>query len=94
MPDLLQYEDKMMFYPSAQTKGRANDLLYQSQAWGDRGLGQALQRLVERDQRREQEEDQKAGLRATLPADHHMNLQQEVALSLAPPTGGKWWILV
>ncbi|RVE71132.1 hypothetical protein OJAV_G00071770 [Oryzias javanicus] len=65
-PDLLQYEDKMMFYPSTQTKGGADDLLYQPQAWGDRGLGQALQRLVERDQRREQEEDQKAAYLAAL----------------------------
>ncbi|XP_004084577.1 uncharacterized protein LOC101159720 [Oryzias latipes] len=58
VPDLLQYEDKMRSYP--QSEARANDLFYHSQAWRDRGLGQALQRLVETDQRREQEEDQKA----------------------------------
>lgn len=39
-------------------------MYYQSDDWRGRGLDQALQRLVERDQRREQEEEQRGGERA------------------------------
>ncbi|KAA0714372.1 hypothetical protein E1301_Tti019968 [Triplophysa tibetana] len=46
------YEAQMMSYPAA---GRSNDLYYQPEALRTQGLGQALQRLVESDQRREQE---------------------------------------
>lgn len=49
------YEDPIISYSAvSQNGGKAND-------WG-RGLDQALQRLVERDQRRELEEEQRAGL--------------------------------
>jgi len=59
--NLLSYEDQMMSYPGMQAGGGANDMYYQSEDWRGRGLDQALQRLVERDQRREQEEEQRAG---------------------------------
>lgn len=58
----LPYEDQMMSYPG----GGANDLYYQSEDWRGRGIDQALQRLVERDQRREQEEEQRAAYLAAL----------------------------
>lgn len=61
--NLVPYEDQMMSYPATQGGGRANDLYYQTDDWRGRGLDQALQRLVERDQRREQEEEQRAGWR-------------------------------
>ena len=60
--NLLPYEDQMMSYPTTQGGGGVNDLYYQSDDWRGRGLDQALQRLVERDQRREQEEHQREGL--------------------------------
>lgn len=61
--NLLPYEEQMMSYPASQGGGGLNDLYYQSDDWRGRGLDQALQRLVERDQRREQEEEQRAGWR-------------------------------
>ncbi|GLD69113.1 uncharacterized protein AKAME5_002042600 [Lates japonicus] len=64
--NLLPYEDQMMSYPAAQGGGGASDLYYQSDDWRGRGLDQALQRLVERDQRREQEEEQRAAYLAAL----------------------------
>ncbi|XP_070824007.1 proprotein convertase subtilisin/kexin type 1 inhibitor, like [Chaetodon trifascialis] len=64
--DLLPYEDQMMSYPATQGRGGVNDLYYQSDNWRGRGLDQALQRLVERDQRREQEEEQRAAYLAAL----------------------------
>ncbi|XP_042263876.1 proprotein convertase subtilisin/kexin type 1 inhibitor, like [Thunnus maccoyii] len=64
--NLLPYEEQMMSYPAAQGGGGANDLYYQSDDWRGRGLDQALQRLVERDQRREQEEEQRAAYLASL----------------------------
>ncbi|KAL3975031.1 hypothetical protein ACER0C_023657 [Sarotherodon galilaeus] len=66
LPNLLPYEDQMMSYPAMQGGGRANDLYYQSDDWRGRGLDQALQRLVERDQRKEQEEEQRAAYLAAL----------------------------
>ncbi len=64
--NLLPYEDQMMAYPASQGGDGVNDLYYQSDDWRGRGLDQALQRLVERDQRREQEEEQRAGWRALI----------------------------
>ncbi|XP_053174045.1 proprotein convertase subtilisin/kexin type 1 inhibitor, like [Scomber japonicus] len=64
--NLVPYEDQMMSYPATQGGGRANDLYYQTDDWRGRGLDQALQRLVERDQRREQEEEQRAAYLASL----------------------------
>lgn len=58
----LPYEDQMMSYPAMQRGGSGvDDLYYQAADWRGRGLDQALQRLVERDQRREVEEEQRAG---------------------------------
>ncbi|XP_008400527.1 proprotein convertase subtilisin/kexin type 1 inhibitor, like isoform X2 [Poecilia reticulata] len=62
----LPYDDQMMSYPALQAGGGANDLYYQSEDWRGRGIDQALQRLVERDQRREQEEEQRAAYLAAL----------------------------
>ncbi|XP_012710006.2 proprotein convertase subtilisin/kexin type 1 inhibitor, like [Fundulus heteroclitus] len=62
----MPYEDQMMSYPAMQAGGGANDLYYQSEDWRGRGIDQALQRLVERDQRREQEEEQRAAYLAAL----------------------------
>ncbi|XP_051280890.1 proprotein convertase subtilisin/kexin type 1 inhibitor, like, partial [Dicentrarchus labrax] len=64
--NLLPYEDQMMSYPATQGGGGVNDLYYQSDDWRGRGLDQALQRLVERDQMREQEEEQRAAYLAAL----------------------------
>ncbi|XP_023261934.1 uncharacterized protein LOC111654967 [Seriola lalandi dorsalis] len=64
--NLLPYEEKMMSYPATQEGGGGNDLYYQLDDWRGRGLDQALQRLVERDQRREQEEEQRAAYLAAL----------------------------
>ncbi|KAM4563633.1 proprotein convertase subtilisin/kexin type 1 inhibitor, like isoform 1-T2 [Odontesthes bonariensis] len=64
--NLLPYEDQMMSYPGVQAGGGANDMYYLSEDWRGRGLDQALQRLVERDQRREQEEEQRAAYLAAL----------------------------
>ncbi|KAM6924975.1 proprotein convertase subtilisin/kexin type 1 inhibitor, like [Xenentodon cancila] len=66
LQDLMPYEDKMMSYPVQRSGGGTNDLYYQSDSWKGRGLDQALQQLVERDQRREQEEDQRAAYLASL----------------------------
>ncbi|XP_076860100.1 proprotein convertase subtilisin/kexin type 1 inhibitor, like [Brachyhypopomus gauderio] len=60
--DSLAYEAQMMSYPPADLKGRANDLYYQPDALRAQGLGQAIQQLVENDQRREQEAAYLAGL--------------------------------
>lgn len=57
----LVYEDQLMQYPAGHGGGGVNDLYYQSDDWRGQGLDQALQRLVERDKRREQEEEQRAG---------------------------------
>lgn len=59
--NLLPYEEQMMSYNAAQGGGGSNDLYYQSDDLRGRGLNQALQQLVERDQRREQEEGERAG---------------------------------
>ncbi|XP_037628646.1 proprotein convertase subtilisin/kexin type 1 inhibitor, like isoform X1 [Sebastes umbrosus] len=64
--NLLPYEDQMLSYPATQGVGGANNLYYQPGDWRGRGLDQALQRLVERDQRREQEEEQRAAYLAAL----------------------------
>ncbi|XP_022075715.1 uncharacterized protein LOC110969846 isoform X2 [Acanthochromis polyacanthus] len=56
--NLLPYDD--------QRGGGASDLYYQSDNWRGRGLDHALQRLVEKDQRREQEEEQRAAYLAAL----------------------------
>ncbi|XP_029994250.1 proprotein convertase subtilisin/kexin type 1 inhibitor, like [Sphaeramia orbicularis] len=64
--NMLPYEDHMMSYRATQEGGGANDLYYQTNDWRGRGLDQALQRLVERDQRREQEEEQRAAYLAAL----------------------------
>lgn len=56
----------MMSYPVQRSVAGANELYYQPEGWKGRGLEQALQQLVERDQRREQEEDQRAGGRALM----------------------------
>lgn len=56
----LPYEDQLS-YPASHGRSGVSDLYYQSDDWGGQGLDQALQRLVERDQRREAEEDQRAG---------------------------------
>ncbi|XP_029363276.1 proprotein convertase subtilisin/kexin type 1 inhibitor, like [Echeneis naucrates] len=64
--NLLPYEDQMLSYPALHDEGVANDLYYQSDDWRGKGLDQALQRLVERDQRREQEEEQRAVFLAAL----------------------------
>lgn len=58
---LLPYDGQLMPYPAGRGGGGVNDLYYQSDDWRGQGLDQALQRLVERDQRREQEEEQRAG---------------------------------
>ncbi|XP_060914387.1 proprotein convertase subtilisin/kexin type 1 inhibitor, like [Labrus mixtus] len=66
LPNLLPYEDRMMSYPTSQGGGGANDPYYQTDDWRGRGLDQALQRLVERDQRRVQEEEQRAAYLSSL----------------------------
>ncbi|XP_073675159.1 proprotein convertase subtilisin/kexin type 1 inhibitor, like [Garra rufa] len=53
--DSVPYEAQMMSYPTADFRSRSNDLYYQPEVLRAQGLGQALQRLVENDQRREQE---------------------------------------
>ncbi|XP_029114227.1 proprotein convertase subtilisin/kexin type 1 inhibitor, like isoform X1 [Scleropages formosus] len=58
--DPLPYEAQMMSYPPVE--GQANELLYQPEGWRGQGLGQALQRLVEDDRRRDQEAAYLAGL--------------------------------
>ncbi|KPP68214.1 hypothetical protein Z043_113124 [Scleropages formosus] len=58
--DSLPYEAQMMSYPPVE--GQANELLYQPEGWRGQGLGQALQRLVEDDRRRDQEAAYLAGL--------------------------------
>lgn len=51
--DLLPYEADMMSYPT-----RRDALYNQPEEWKGRALGQALQRLVESDQRQEQQEEE------------------------------------
>lgn len=54
--DSLPYEAQMMSYsPGAEMKVRASDLYNQPDAWKAKGLSQAIQQLVESDQRRDQE---------------------------------------
>ncbi|KAK2898239.1 hypothetical protein Q8A67_009657 [Cirrhinus molitorella] len=53
--DSVPYEAQMMSYPAADFRSRSNDLYYQPEVLRAQGLGQALQRLVESDQKREQE---------------------------------------
>ncbi|KAK6304024.1 hypothetical protein J4Q44_G00264780 [Coregonus suidteri] len=57
--DSLPYEAGMMSYPGESadflTRRGDNKALYQPEEWTGQGLGQALQQLVENDQRREQE---------------------------------------
>ncbi|XP_043103361.1 proprotein convertase subtilisin/kexin type 1 inhibitor, like [Puntigrus tetrazona] len=53
--DSVPYEAQMMSYPAADFRSRSNDLYYQPEVLRAQGLGQALQRLVENDQKREQE---------------------------------------
>ncbi|XP_068454735.1 proprotein convertase subtilisin/kexin type 1 inhibitor, like [Clinocottus analis] len=64
--DLLPYEEQMTSYPNTQGGGGADQLYYQSDGWRGRGLDQALQRLVQRDQRQEQEEQQRAAYLAAV----------------------------
>ncbi|TDH11055.1 hypothetical protein EPR50_G00081590 [Perca flavescens] len=64
--NLLPYEDQMLTYPATQRGAGANNLYYQSDDWRGRGMDQALQRLVERDQRREQDEEQRAAYMAAM----------------------------
>lgn len=54
--NLLPYKDQMMSYPASQR--RVNDLYYQPDAWRARGLDEALQRLADKNQRWEEEEQQ------------------------------------
>lgn len=63
---LLPYDGQLMPYPASRGGGEVNDLYYQSDDWRGQGLDQALQQLVERDQRREQEEEQQAGWRSPI----------------------------
>ncbi|XP_072569175.1 proprotein convertase subtilisin/kexin type 1 inhibitor, like isoform X2 [Paramormyrops kingsleyae] len=61
--DSLPYEAQMMSYPpGAGMEGQGNELLYQPDGWRGQSLGQALQRLVEDDRRRDQEAAYLAGL--------------------------------
>ncbi|XP_067096498.1 proprotein convertase subtilisin/kexin type 1 inhibitor, like [Osmerus mordax] len=61
--DLLPYEAQMMSDPAAfEGRGRGKELYYQPDEWRRQGMGQALQRLVESDQRREQEAAYLAGM--------------------------------
>ncbi|XP_010867184.1 proprotein convertase subtilisin/kexin type 1 inhibitor, like [Esox lucius] len=64
--DSLPYEAGMMSYPGESadvlTRRGGNELLYQPEEWRGQGLGQALQQLLENDQRREQETAYLAGL--------------------------------
>ncbi|XP_058639885.1 proprotein convertase subtilisin/kexin type 1 inhibitor, like [Onychostoma macrolepis] len=53
--DSVPYEAQMISYPAADFRSRSNDVYYQPEVLRAQGLGQALQRLVENDQRREQE---------------------------------------
>ncbi|XP_028265480.1 proprotein convertase subtilisin/kexin type 1 inhibitor, like isoform X2 [Parambassis ranga] len=65
--NMLPYEDQMMSYPAMERGASGvDDLYFQSDDWRGRGLDQALQRLVERDQRREVEEEQRAAYLAAL----------------------------
>lgn len=67
---LLPYEDQLMSYPVSHGGVGVNDLYYPSDDWRGQGLDQALQRLVERDQRRDQEEEQRAGWTAFIISHH------------------------
>ncbi|XP_036388915.1 proprotein convertase subtilisin/kexin type 1 inhibitor, like [Megalops cyprinoides] len=60
--DSLPYEAQMMSYPPAAMEGRGNELFYQPEGRRGQGLGQALQRLVEDDRRRDQEAAYLTGL--------------------------------
>lgn len=71
----LPYEDQLS-YPASHGRSGVNDLYYQSDDWRGQGLDQALQRLVERDQRREIEEEQRAGC-TFLPKCHQSILRNE-----------------
>ncbi|XP_026863441.2 proprotein convertase subtilisin/kexin type 1 inhibitor, like isoform X2 [Electrophorus electricus] len=60
--DSLPYEAQMMSYAPADFKGRGNDLYYQPDALRAQELGQAIQRLVENDQKWDHEAAYLAGL--------------------------------
>ncbi|XP_071022818.1 uncharacterized protein [Oncorhynchus clarkii lewisi] len=64
--DSLPYEAGMMSYPGESadvlTRRGGNELLYQPEEWRGQGLGQAVQQLVENDERHEQETAYLAGL--------------------------------
>ncbi|KAI1893011.1 hypothetical protein AGOR_G00139410 [Albula goreensis] len=61
--DALPYEAQMMSYPpAASVEGRGNELYYQPEGWRGQSMGQALQRLVEDDRRRDQEAAYLTGL--------------------------------
>ncbi|XP_062855636.1 proprotein convertase subtilisin/kexin type 1 inhibitor, like [Trichomycterus rosablanca] len=60
--DSLPYEAQMMSYPPDGYNGRTNELYYQPEKLRSQGLNQALQRLVENDQRQQQEAAYLAGL--------------------------------
>lgn len=57
---VLPYEEQLS-YPASHGRSAVNDLYYPSDDWRGPGLDQALQQLVERDQRRDVEEEQWAG---------------------------------
>ena len=60
--DSLPYEAQMMSYSPGEMKVRASDLYSQGDAWKAKGMSQALQQLVENDQRRDQEAAYLAGM--------------------------------
>ncbi|XP_051963995.1 uncharacterized protein LOC127630480 [Xyrauchen texanus] len=68
--DSVPYEAQMMSYPGADFKDRS-DLYYKPEALRAQGLGQALQRLVENDQRREQEAAYLASMMRLLEAQNN-----------------------
>lgn len=57
---VLPYEEQLS-YPASHGRSAVNDLYYPSDDWRGQGLDQALQQLVDRDQRRDVEEEQRAG---------------------------------
>ncbi|XP_053706583.1 proprotein convertase subtilisin/kexin type 1 inhibitor, like isoform X1 [Synchiropus splendidus] len=63
---LLPYENRMMSYPALLDEGGPTDLYYDADGWRERGLEQALLRLLEKDRRRSLEEEQSAYLAALL----------------------------
>lgn len=57
---MLPYEEQLS-YPASHGRSAVNELYYPSDDWRGPGLEQALQQLVEMDQRRDMEEEQRAG---------------------------------